>query len=622
MTKMKPALCLVAVAVLLSACSDGSSSSSSGSNNDGPYANDRAHKIITVMNGKPGINLGNVFEAPNDNFDGTTSGEFTSSWNETIKDADFKALADSGFGNIRIPIRWDTHFTDNSCTIDSNWMARVFWAVKLTVDNGMIAVVNSHHWQDMYDHPDSIQACLLNVYTQLTNKVKAYSPDSVIIELLNEPRDSSSAGTGLTSDKWNTLIDTTIKTIRAIDPNRVIMAGTYNYNSYSTISNLVLPDVENLIVTFHYYDPFAFTHQGATFVTPEYPTGTTWDATASERRTVRNAFNAVKTWADANGRPVYLGEFGSYEAADSASRELWTEYVSKEAKALGFGYAYWEFCSGFGVYDDANDTWNEFLIRALVHPVHTFEETQHPDLDTVGYVLLDDFNNDFADTLKNVNDISARRTIAAGKKISEANGSWYAYHVDGSYILRENGDTLITGNLISYDTVKYAGKKAQFYNMITKNGYKSNGLYAKILLKGDSYPWAGIGTTVDGDTTFNFANLKALTFKAKGSGVFRIAWSTAFTDTCCADIWGAFVTEVTLSSEWKDYTIWYDDWAPTPWSDLETEGYEWIDHNDAVSKLQFSPGSTYGEVADDTLEIYLDDIRFYGMSDSDFGISK
>lgn len=42
-----------------------------------------------------GINLGNVFEAPDEG-----------AWGETFSAEGVKALADSGFTNIRIPVRW------------------------------------------------------------------------------------------------------------------------------------------------------------------------------------------------------------------------------------------------------------------------------------------------------------------------------------------------------------------------------------------------------------------------------------------------------------------------------------------------------------------------------------
>ncbi|HSQ41502.1 MAG TPA: glycoside hydrolase family 5 protein [Fibrobacteraceae bacterium] len=558
----------------------------------------RAHWIVENMG--PGVNLGNALEAPDEG-----------SWGETLEDDYFVMIADSGFGHVRIPVRWDTHFSD-ACTVDSTWMARVTWAVDQALENGLMVVVDSHHWADMYSDPDETEDCYLDVYRQITTNFLGYSQDSLVIEMLNEPRE------GLTSSKWNALVDTTLQVIRAIDTGRVVMVGTHNYNNASTISNLDLPDDSNIIVTFHYYEPFEFTHQGATFTDTYYEVGTTWSATAAEQREIRTTFETVKDWADTHNRPIYLGEFGTYYLADSTSRELWTEYVSSEASSLGFAWAYWEFCSSFGIYNNSKDTWYSYLMDALLRPSHGFGENTTLDLDTVPYVLLDDFDA-FDSSLANLNTISAWRAVAQGYPLDSAQGFWYAFHSDSSRIYTEAGDTLLTNDLIADDSA-LTGQSSEYWRMIVDDGHTGRALYAKMRLKGDYYPWVGIGTSIDGSTVFDFSNLKALTFWAKGYGTFKVGWVSYFTDSCCADTWGKFSKEVTLTDDWRQYTIWSDDWAPSPWSSLEDYGYEWADHNDSIYQLQILCGQDYGEVVDDSLEIWLDDVRFYGMQDSTFGL--
>jgi endoglucanase len=48
------------------------------------------------------------------------------------------------------------------------------------------------------------------------------------------------------------------------------------------------------------------------------------------------------------------------------SRARWTDYVAREAEARGFSWAYWEFCSGFGIYDAGKKQWFEPLLQALL----------------------------------------------------------------------------------------------------------------------------------------------------------------------------------------------------------------------------------------------------------------
>lgn len=602
----------------LAACSDSESSkdpvspSDPGSSSSVVKELNRAQRIVRDMG--PGINLGNVFEAPNTNFGTFDATQFTSNWGETILPENFVALGDSGFRNMRIPASWEEHVSGEgeNCVVDPDWMNQVFWAVDLAIQNKMVVVLNTHHWDAIYEEDPEVEIpCLLSVYKQMMERVKTYSPDSLVVETLNEPRGE------ITSARWNKLVAQIVDVVRTADPERVVMVGSYNYNSYSSISMLEVPDVDNLIVTFHYYDPFNFTHQGATFVDPMYETGTLWTASLAQKRAVKSAFNAMKEWSDAHDIPVYLGEFGAYEEADDLSRETWTTYISQLATSLGFGKAYWEFCSGFGVYDDRTGEWRPYLMRALLNPAMSFAEETYPDLSTMTFALLDDFDQNEGDNI-NVNAISANIEKAKGNPVDSAAGRWYAYYINTSTMVNDAGEAIVTSDMVSDSTNEYT--ETNFQKLITANGHEGRGLYAKIHLEGDSYPWAGIGTNFDGDKRFNFANLKALSFWAKGTGNIKVGWKTDYADTCCTQNWGTFNVEINLTNEWKQYTIWYDQWVPSPWSELEELGAEWMEHNDDVSHLQFSNGSGYGEVVDDEIEIWLDDIRFYGMDGSEFGI--
>ena len=79
------------------------------------------------------------------------------------------------------------------------------------------------------------------------------------------------------------------------------------------------------------------------------------------------AFVKVAAWAKQNNRPLYLGEFGAYQAADMPSLVQWTTYVARTAEKHGMSFAYWGFWRcGFDVYDAKTETWTEPLLKSLV----------------------------------------------------------------------------------------------------------------------------------------------------------------------------------------------------------------------------------------------------------------
>src|SRR5262245_37155364 len=60
-----------------------------------------------------------------------------------------------------------------------------------------------------------------------------------------------------------------IAEIRRTNPRRTLLVGPGSWNNILELTNLVLSATEtNLIVTVHCYDPFYFTHQGATWAGP------------------------------------------------------------------------------------------------------------------------------------------------------------------------------------------------------------------------------------------------------------------------------------------------------------------------------------------------------------------
>jgi endoglucanase len=78
--------------------------------------------------------------------------------------------------------------------------------------------------------------------------------------VLNEPH-------GISASLWGTIQGGVINAIRTVDTKHAIMVGGVNFNTYTELQNLPVYSDPNLIYTFHFYDPFMFTHQGSTWNT-------------------------------------------------------------------------------------------------------------------------------------------------------------------------------------------------------------------------------------------------------------------------------------------------------------------------------------------------------------------
>jgi endoglucanase len=147
----------------------------------------------------------------------------------------------------------------------------------------------------------------------------------------------------------------------------VVLVSTANFAAADALDQLNLPADDHLAVTFHYYEPFEFTHQGAGWV-PGSDTwlGTTWAGTTEEQADISAAFDKAAAWSTAHNVPLLLGEFGAIEQADPDSRARWTGLVVRMAEDHGMGWFYWELCTDFGIYDCQAGVWDQALRAALL----------------------------------------------------------------------------------------------------------------------------------------------------------------------------------------------------------------------------------------------------------------
>jgi endoglucanase len=298
-----------------------------------------------------GINLGNALDAPKEG-----------AWGVTLKPEYFRAIKEAGFDTVRLPVRWSAHAqADAPYTIDPRFAVRVDWAIDQALANHLNIIVNVHHYGAMATDPDRHLHRLVALWEQSAARYKD-RPAGVYFELLNEPHDK------LTEGKWNAAIPALLRAVRKTNPTRPVLVGPGQWNAIRALGKLELPkDDRNLILTIHYYDPFEFTHQGAPWVKgADKWKGRRWTGSDAERAAVRKEFEKAAAWAKANERPVFLGEFGTFEAADLESRARWTRFVAREAEKHGFSWAYWDFCAEFGAYDLRAESWRAPLKAALL----------------------------------------------------------------------------------------------------------------------------------------------------------------------------------------------------------------------------------------------------------------
>jgi endoglucanase len=300
----------------------------------------------------PGINYGNVLEA-----------DPPEGWGAKVDEKDFKAVAAAGFKSIRIPVRWSARSDKKApYTIDPAFFALVDRAVNAALGSGLRVVLNIHHFDELFKDPYANKERFLGMWEQIAPHYSKY-PATLYLEILNEPHDK------LTAPIWNRMQKEALAVIRKSNPERMVIIEGADWGGASGLKDMYPPSGDkNLICSFHHYDPFHFTHQGAEWVGPESKAwlGTKWSGTPAEVAALEEGFKKADQFSKRYKLPIYVGEFGAYKTGDPASRRTWAAANVTLCKKYGYSYAYWELKSGFGIYDPKTGKWDEGIRDALL----------------------------------------------------------------------------------------------------------------------------------------------------------------------------------------------------------------------------------------------------------------
>lgn len=238
----------------------------------------------------------------------------------------------------------------------------------------------------------------------------------IYYEILNEPH-------GIADATWAQIQQEVIDVIREHDTEHYIVVGGAGWNGYNNLSALPVYADDKLIYTFHFYDPFIFTHQGATWGSPSmaslanvpfpYQAASmpatpndlkgTWIESAINNYPTEGTINRVRQLIDIavafkeqRNVPIFCGELGVYiPNSNNADRILWYEVVTEYLNQKGISWTMWDYKGGFGLFEKNSGEMFDYdlnvpLLQKLNFTVPPQQEyVKKPELKSL--VLYDDY---------------------------------------------------------------------------------------------------------------------------------------------------------------------------------------------------------------------------------------
>lgn len=355
-------------------------------------------------------------------------------WRKFLNDDDLKALKDAGFDFLRMPVDPSPFLSDEALSLRDDLYASVLDSVRMINRAGLKVIVDMHlipaggnrkiGMAEVMDDPATFDA-YVEVVRKMARTLAAEDPRQVAFEPMNEPIvDCDSDGTSLWPDRQLKLFAAARSSATRLT---LILTGACYSNAaaLARIDPKTIAD-DNIIWTFHSYDPFLLTHQGATWAGDfiRYVTGLPFPLTAVPRArldvaldTIRDRikaeapwtrqsgmlayldeqvasmdspekldslmvapFKTVEAWAKANGiKPenITLGEFGMIRQEYGNPYVMPAEYraayvrdMIARAEAHGFSWSVWGYGGAFGVVDAFNGDKAEPEVMNAIRSLH------------------------------------------------------------------------------------------------------------------------------------------------------------------------------------------------------------------------------------------------------------
>jgi endoglucanase len=320
-----------------------------------------------------GVNLSHWF---------SQAANYTKAHLETHTTAQDIALIKSmGFDHVRFPIEPAPllNETPDPSILNATYLQYFDNALDMILATGLAVVIDIHPSDEfklrMNRDERNIEA-FGKFWRTFAAHLAKRSPDFVFLEVINEPMVEDAY-------RWYGIQGKLIASIRAGAPNHTIIASGHRWSGLNEMLFLEPYSDPNIVYNFHFYEPFAFTHQGATWAGPNlpfyknvpYPSSPeavkllldtiedepakhnllrygedNWNASRIERE-----LGVAATWAAKHRVYITCNEFGAFRKfAKPADRAAWLHDMRMALEKHGIGWTMWDYAGDFALVNKAD----------------------------------------------------------------------------------------------------------------------------------------------------------------------------------------------------------------------------------------------------------------------------
>ncbi|PPS43414.1 glycoside hydrolase family 5 protein [Chroococcidiopsis sp. TS-821] len=275
-----------------------------------------------------------------------------------------------GLTYTRLPIVLSTFFDNkNPGVLKTDSLAALDAIVRLHAQVGLGIILSPfNHPSSLYFDP-AVLAKFVAFFKAFATHMRATDPEKVFLEVMNEPNAE-------TPQAWDRVQVELIKAIRLGAPHHTIIASSNvsaTANDWNNARSLPMTRIvadKNVVYNFHFYEPFVFTHQGASWGwrATQFMKNIPYPATLATVTPLLNAIqdpeakkavehyaqqqwnrdklitllSPIAHWAKTNNVPVSCNEFGAIPwTAPRSSLLRYLQDVRQVLESFGIGWGQW-----------------------------------------------------------------------------------------------------------------------------------------------------------------------------------------------------------------------------------------------------------------------------------------
>jgi len=199
---------------------------------------------------------------------------------------------------------------------------------------------------DYYLTTPSAGGELIDTWRMLASRYANRDPNLLFFEIMNEPDNR------FTQAVWDIEQRAVLTAIRKAAPGHTVLLAPVGWSGLDSLLKMTPYDDPNVIYVLHYYQPMAFTHQGATWTgSPEiaalrgipWPPDDDWGPAHIDWD-----MHMAGEWAKQWRVSVVVNEFGAYKPfSPPESRARWTRDTRLAIEKQHLGWAMWDYGAGF-----------------------------------------------------------------------------------------------------------------------------------------------------------------------------------------------------------------------------------------------------------------------------------